>query len=1128
MMRAQMGVLALTTLVAGTAFGTIIVYPPTISLDEMNATFVGESPGDEFGLGLALVDVNYDDHADLIVGAPFADCEDGSPACGRVYIFFGGNIDMPWDLENMASAADVVLVGAQPGDQLGTVIKSVYEVDGDSIQDLAISAIGADGGTYRGRVYLVFGRREGWESGSIDTIADVSIVGSADGERLGYSLAPVWDVNGDRIRDFVIGCWRYDVPGGDAWAGRASVVFGRSQEEWPRETDIETIAGASFVGETANELLGRSVSGVGNVNCDYWNDIVIGSPGDVGANSSMGRVSIIFGHLEGWEQNVPISVAADAIYTGEAAGDEAGTAVAMLQDIEWDGCGEIAVGAPRYSPSASEPVVGRVYLIRGKETDQWQHDNSLSDADVAWTGEAVGDRAGSFLSALGNLRNDGGVDLAVGAYRAVEDDRQIGKTYLLFLQEDTWTSSSDALADVGITFYGNETYAQFGYSVAGDIFSVNSGYADDLVFSAPLASGGTGMSAAGKVYLFLGDMLVDDDWDSYSPIIGDCDDTDDHAYPDAEEIPYDGIDQDCDGEDLVDVDGDGHIVDFLGEDDCNDEDPNINPDMPEVCNGIDDNCNLRIDENVQTAYYRDDDGDGYGTPDDEVMGCSAPEGYVTAGGDCDDADPDVHPGVVELCGDFPGADGVDDDCNGIVDDRDIDGDGSVDVACGGDDCDDVDANINPDAEDQPYDGIDQDCDGADFADIDGDGYAANLVGGPDCNDLDPDISPGAPEIACDGIDQDCNGVDLFDVDGDGFKRCGLEEGEQLDCDDDDPDTYPGAYDVATDDKDQNCDGVPAQDLDGDGYRTPDDLDCDDYDSSRHPFAEEEPYDGVDQDCDGNDLVDVDFDGFAAEVAGGEDCDDTDIDVYPGADEIPYDGVDQDCNGEDLADVDGDGYDALEAGGEDCDDTDPSVNPVAPEVPYNDVDENCDGLFADQDADGYYTYDDISPDCDDLDPDAYPGATEIPYDGVDQDCDGEDLVDVDGDGYVGWAAGGGDCNDEDPLVNPGAEEILDDGIDNDCDNLIDPDDMDGDGYSIAPSAEEPDCDDTNPDVNPGALEVPDLIDNNCDGRIDEHIVEGIQDPGGCVCSSSPGSTSRGDVLPFLSVALLVSRRRRKSR
>ena len=207
-------------------------------------------------------------------------------------------------------------------------------------------------------------------------------------------------------------------------------------------------------------------------------------------------------------------------------------------------------------------------------------------------------------------------------------------------------------------------------------------------------------------------------------------------------------------------------------------------------------------------------------------------------GDCDDADPGIHPGQPETA-----CDGVDNDCDPATgDDPDADGDGYS--ACSGD-CDDGDPLVHPAYPDLPCDGVDNDCDPAtpDEPDADGDGYTRCY----DCDDEDPARFPLAPEV-CNGLDDDCDGAlpaDEADADGDGWMTC---EG---DCDD-------GVYyvnpDVAErcDGLDNDCDGaVPADetdDLDGDGYVACED--CDEADAAVHPGAAETCGNGLDDDCDG--------------------------------------------------------------------------------------------------------------------------------------------------------------------------------------------------------------------------------------------------------------------------------------
>ncbi len=143
------------------------------------------------------------------------------------------------------------------------------------------------------------------------------------------------------------------------------------------------------------------------------------------------------------------------------------------------------------------------------------------------------------------------------------------------------------------------------------------------------------------------------------------------------------------------------------------------PAQPEVPKGDTGDC--------FTYAWPDADGDGYGDPEGQhIEACILPEGYSLSDDDCDDGDPNVHPGADEHC------DGVDEDCDGAIDEdavdptpwyHDLDGDGYGDESSGGSSCE------------VPSDG--------------------STVGG-DCDDDDATVHPGATED-CDGVDQDCDG-----------------------------------------------------------------------------------------------------------------------------------------------------------------------------------------------------------------------------------------------------------------------------------------------------------------------------------------------------------------------------------
>ena len=229
----------------------------------------------------------------------------------------------------------------------------------------------------------------------------------------------------------------------------------------------------------------------------------------------------------------------------------------------------------------------------------------------------------------------------------------------------------------------------------------------------------------------------------------DCDDSNDFINPDASEV-CDDIDNDCDNliddDDpdaiagnntfYIDDDGDGfgnaqitimsctapagYVEDNT---DCDDSNPNINPDAPEVCDGIDNNCNNQIDEGGLTTFYADADGDGFGDINVTIQDCTAPANYVADNTDCDDNDPNINPNATETC------DGIDNNCNNQIDEgalltfyADVDGDNFGDN------------NVSVQACTAP---------------------ANYVTDNTDCDDNNPNINPNATEL-CDGIDNNCN------------------------------------------------------------------------------------------------------------------------------------------------------------------------------------------------------------------------------------------------------------------------------------------------------------------------------------------------------------------------------------
>jgi hypothetical protein len=254
------------------------------------------------------------------------------------------------------------------------------------------------------------------------------------------------------------------------------------------------------------------------------------------------------------------------------------------------------------------------------------------------------------------------------------------------------------------------------------------------------------------------------------------------------------------GAQCLDLDQDGFGEDCIPGPDCNDDDMNIHPGATETCDGIDNNCNIDIDEGLMTRdYYRDEDGDRFGNDDIVLVACLAPAGYVEVGGDCNDQDQENYPGGMEIC------DGQDNNCNDLADEGlrqtyylDSDGDTyGVDTATvvecekpmgyaeRGGDCNDGDSmnfpgnpEICDDKDNNCNEQVDEGLRQTYYLDGDGDTYGVDTTTisacqmpmgyasrGGDCDDRYTVANPLGTEVCTGGIDEDCDGlIDAADPD----------------------------------------------------------------------------------------------------------------------------------------------------------------------------------------------------------------------------------------------------------------------------------------------------------------------------------------------------------------------------
>jgi FG-GAP repeat len=189
-------------------------------------------------------------------------------------------------------------------------------------------------------------------------------------EVAGTSVAGTGDVNGDGIDDVTIGA-RGANPNGTG-SGRAYVVFG-TDEGFPAELELADLLAANggdgtqgFVlnGVADSDQAGQTVAGMGDINGDGIDDVLLNAPFADPNGTSSGQVYVVFGTDTGFPAELELSdlLAANGgdgtqgFALNGAAFDQAGYSIAWARDINDDGIDDILIGAPLPTRTATFPA----------------------------------------------------------------------------------------------------------------------------------------------------------------------------------------------------------------------------------------------------------------------------------------------------------------------------------------------------------------------------------------------------------------------------------------------------------------------------------------------------------------------------------------------------------------------------------------------------------------------------------------------------------------------------------------------------------------------------------------------------------------------------------------------------
>ena len=445
--------------------------------------------GDQFGRSVASIgDLDGDSVPDLAVGADFDD--DGGSARGAVWILFMNNDGTVASEQKISDTAGNFGGDLDDGDQFGTSVASIGDLDGDGVPDLAVGALrDDDGGFRRGAVWILFMNNDGTVASHQKISASTGDFTGAlnDGDLFGTSVASIGDLNGDGVTDLAVGTAADD---GGPITGAVWILFmdefrlaehddnltaradATSDGTVESEQKISDTAG-NFGGALVNgDRFGGSVASIGDLDGDGVPDLAVGAQFDDDGGSIRGAVWILFMNSDGTVASEQKISDTQGNFGGALDnGDQFGRSVAGIGDLDGDGVPDLAVGALGDDDGGS--FRGAVWILFMNNDGTVDSEQKISDTQGNFNGTLDNsDLFGRSVAGIGDLDGDGVPDLAVGAQGDDDGGGARGAVWILFMSSDGTVASEQKISDTQGNFNGTlDNSDQFGRSVAsiGDL-----------------------------------------------------------------------------------------------------------------------------------------------------------------------------------------------------------------------------------------------------------------------------------------------------------------------------------------------------------------------------------------------------------------------------------------------------------------------------------------------------------------------------------------------------------------------------------------------------------------------------------------------------------------------------------